>query len=113
MGAQKTPMKKTYEINVGQDTFDIDFLGANRQFDWLELSLVYDKSDKHNTVYESYNVEMVSKKIKSVKLTNFTKIYSLINEKKYDIDNLAQRYLLFKQFVAWSCNGSSFAPLTD
>ena len=50
MVAQKTPMQKTYKINVGQDTLDIDFLGANRQFDWLELSLVYDKGDKHNTV---------------------------------------------------------------
>ena len=82
MGAQKTLMQKTYEISVGQDTLDINFLGANRQFDWLELSLVYDKSDKQNTVYDSDNVEMTSKKIKSVKLTNFTEIYSLIDEKK-------------------------------
>ena len=64
-------------------------------------------------MYDNYNVEMASKKIKSVKLTNFTKIYSLTNEKKYDIDNLTQRHLLFKQFVAWSYNGSSVAPLTD
>ena len=92
---------------------DIDFLGANRQFDWLEISLVYDKSDKHTTIYDSYNVEMASKKIKSVKLPNFTEIYSLTNEKKYDIDNLTQRHLLYKQFVAWRCNGSSVAPLSD
>ena len=81
MGAQNTPMQKTYEISVGQDTLDIDFLSANRQFDWLELSLVYDESDKHNTVYYSYNVEMTSRIIKSLKLTNFTEIYSLNNEK--------------------------------
>ena len=71
-GAQKTPMHKTYEINVGQGTFNIDFLGANRQFGRLELSLVYNKSDKHNTIFD--NVEMESKKIKSVKLTNCTEI---------------------------------------
>ena len=110
MGAQNTSIQKTCEINVGQDTLDIDFLGANRQF---ELSLVYNKRDKHNTVYDSYNVEMASKKIKSVKLANFTEIYSLTNEKKYDIDNLTQKHLLFKQLVAWSCTGSSVAPLTD
>ena len=92
---------------------DIDFLGANRQFDWLEISLVYDKSDKHTTICDSYDVEMASKKIKSVKLPNFTEIYSLTNEKKYDIDNLTQRHLLYKQFVAWRCNGSSVAPLSD
>ena len=40
MGTQKTPLQKTYEINIGQDSIDIDFLGANRQFDWIEISLV-------------------------------------------------------------------------
>ena len=113
MGTQKTPLQKTSEINVGQDSLDIDFLGANRQFDWLEISLVYNKSDKHTTIYDSYNVEIASKKIKSVKLTNFTEIYSLTNEKKYDIENLTQRHLLYKQFVAWSCNGWRVAPLSD
>ena len=33
MGTQKTPLQETYEIIVGQDSLDIDFLGANRQFD--------------------------------------------------------------------------------
>ena len=61
---------------------NIEFLGANRQFDWIELCLVYDKSDKHTTIYDNYNVEMASKAIKLVRLTNFTKIYSLTNEKK-------------------------------
>ena len=37
----------------------------------------------------------------------------MTNEKKFDIDNLTQKHLLYKQFVAWSCNGSSVAPLTD
>ena len=82
MGTQKTPLQKTYEINVGQDSIDIDFLGANRQFDWLEISLVYDKSDKHTTIYDSYNHELAAKKIKLVKLSNFNEIYSLTNEKK-------------------------------
>ena len=50
MSAQKTPIQKTYEINIGQDSIDIDFLGTNRQFDWLEMSLVFDKSNKHNNL---------------------------------------------------------------
>ena len=28
-------------------------------------------------------------------------------------DNLTQRNLLYKQLVAWNCNGSSVAPLTE
>ena len=103
---------KRHEINVGQNSLNIDFLGANRQFDWIELSLVYDKSNKHTTIYDSYNVKMASKKMKSVRLTNFFEIYSLANERKCDIDNLTQRHLFYKQFVPWSCSVSSVAPLT-
>ena len=47
IGTQETPIQKTYEIIVGQDSINIDFLGSNRQFDWLEISMVYDKTDKH------------------------------------------------------------------
>ena len=34
-------------------------------------------------------------------------------KKKYSIDNLKQKHLLYKQFVTWNCNGSSVAPLVD
>ena len=33
MDAQKTPIQKTYEIQKGLDSLNIEFLGANRQFD--------------------------------------------------------------------------------
>ena len=113
MGAQKTPIQKTYEIQKGLDTLNFEFLGANRQFDWLEIPIVPDKSDKHTTIYDSYNREMAAQLIKTLRLHNFTEHYSLTNEKKFNTDNLAQRHLLYKQFLAWNCNGSSVAPITD
>ena len=33
MGAQKTPLQKTYEISAGTDSLNVEFLGSNRQFD--------------------------------------------------------------------------------
>ena len=73
MGGQKTSAQKT---------LDIDFLGLQRQVDWLELSIVYDKSDKHTIIYDSYNIELAAKAIKSVKLSNFTETnFSFTNEK--------------------------------
>ena len=113
MGAQKTPIQKTYEIKKGSNSLNVEFLGSNRQFDWIEISIVPDKSDKHTTIYDSYNREMAAQLIKSLKLSNFTKIYSLTNKKKYSVDNLTQRHLLYKQFAAWNCNGSSIAPLSE
>ena len=75
----------------------------------IEISIVYDKCDKHTSIYDSYNVELAAKIIKSAKLSNLTEVYSLTNEKC--ADNLTQKYLLYKQFVAWSFNGSGVAPL--
>ena len=109
MGAQKTLLQNIYDINTGTDSLNVEFSGSNRQFEWLEILIVPDRSDEHTTIYDSYNRELASQEIKTLKLTNFTEIYSLTNEKKYDIDNLTQRHL---QFVAWNCNGSSVAPLT-
>ena len=113
MGAQETPIQKTYEIKQGSDSLNVEFLGENRQFDSLEISIVNDKSDKHSTIYDIYNRELAAQKIKSLQLSNFTEIYSLTNEKKYSTDNLTQKHLLYKKFVAWNCNGSSVAPLTE
>ena len=113
MGAQKAPIQKTYEISKVQDSLNVGFLGSNRQFDWIEISIVPDKSDKHTTIYDSYNRELAAQRTKYLKLSNFTEIYSLTNGKKYDVDNLTQRLLLYKQFVAWNCNGSRVAPLTE
>lgn len=82
MGIQKSPIQETYEISIGSDSINVEFLGANRQFDWLEISLAFSKSDKHTTLYDSYNLELAAKFIKSVKLSNFPEKYSLTNEKK-------------------------------
>ena len=81
MGAQKTPIQKTYEIKQGSDTVIVEFLCAIRQFDWIEISIVSDKSDKHTTIYDSYNRELAAQNIKTLRLGNFTEIYSLTNEK--------------------------------
>ena len=113
MGIQKTLIQKTYEISIGTDSLTIEFYGANRQFDWLEISLVYDKSDKHLKIYLSYNIDQAAKMIKSVSLKTFTEAYSLTNQTKYDPSNSTQKHLFFKQLAAWSCSGCSTAPLTD
>ena len=39
---------------------------------------------------------MAAQLIKGLKLTNFTELYSLTNEKNYDTDNLTQQHLLYK-----------------
>ena len=64
IGIQKTPYQKTYELQAGSQEFTVDFKGWDRPFDWLEISLVYDKSDKHLTICDSYDAECAARIIK-------------------------------------------------
>ena len=113
MGIIKTPYQKTYEKQIGSQEFTVDFKESDRQFDWLEVSLVYDKSDKHLIIYDSYNGECVVQKIESVELANISKAYSVTNTINIDTPNDTQKHMLWKQFVAWNCNGYSAAPISD
>ena len=113
VGIQKNPFEKTYEMAGGSQIFNIDFLGANRQFDCLKISLAYDKSDKYNTTYDSYNVEKAAVLVRLLELESISEAYSLTNQMKNDISDKTQKHVLHKQFVASRCDSCSIAPLID
>ena len=96
MGVLPNPFQQTFEINAGSQSTAVDFLGASRQFDWLEISLVYDKSYQHETVYDSYDVELAAHLIQSVKFQNASKAYTLTGKISYDINNKDEKYLMYK-----------------
>lgn len=87
MGIQKTPFQKTYKMQIGSQEFTLDFKGCYRQFDWPEISLVYDKSNKHLTIHDSYNVECATRIIKNTELTNISDSYSVTNTINFDTSN--------------------------
>ena len=59
MSIQKTSLQKLYELAVGTQSYTIEFTARNRQLDWLEISLVYDKSNQHKMVCDNYSAELV------------------------------------------------------
>ena len=113
MGVQKTPYQKTYELQAGSQDFTVDFQEANRQFDWIEIFLTYDKSDKQLTAHDSYSAECASKFIKSLEFPNIRYQHSSTNTLNFDIGNDLQKYLLWKQYLTWCTNECSTAPMTD
>ena len=84
-GIQKTHYQKTFEINVGRQSHIVDFMVANKQFSFISISLVYDKSDQHRSVYNSYNIELANKTIKTILLENTNNSYSSFSV-KCDLD---------------------------
>ena len=52
-GVRFSPYQQSFEVNISTQTINVNFQGANRQFAWLEISLIYDKSDQHQTMDDS------------------------------------------------------------
>ena len=112
-GIKPTPYQKSYEVNVGTQTNVVEFKGANKQFSFLEISLVYDKSEQHNSVYDSYNAELAATHISSVQLENLNNKYGEIN-RKYDLTEEHDKYLMYKNFAGWATGqGCTVGPLTQ
>ena len=113
MGVLPNPYQQTFEVAAGAQTVSVDFQGASRDINWLKISLIYDKSVNHETVYDSYGLELAARFIESVKFVNASKAYSLTGKLSYDINNKDEKWLMYKMFVAYICNGATFAPLTE
>ena len=90
--------------------FTCTFKGAQRQFDWLETLIVYDKFYQHTT---SYDLKLAAKLIKIIKFENTSTTYSLTGKLSYDLSRENEKCLLYKMLVARSCEGCSSAPLTQ
>ena len=93
-GLQKSFLKKSYEVAVGTQSYKYSLEAINRQFKWLEISLVYDKSNQQNLLYDNYNAELAVKILGKVKVKNITKSYSVSNE--FDVTGKNQRHLIYK-----------------
>ena len=94
MEIQKTPYQKIYQLQVGSQEFDVNFKRCGRQIDWLKFSLVYDKSDKHTTIYDCHNAKCAARMIQNVELSNISDAYNTTNTMKCDINNNTQKHLL-------------------
>ena len=82
IGIKPSPYQKSYEVNVGTQSVVVEFKGVNKQFSFLEISLIYDKSGQHNSVYDSYNAELAATHITTVQLENLNNKYGGINVEK-------------------------------
>ena len=112
-GVLPTPYQHLFEINTVMQTYTFKFKGAQKQFDWLETSIVYDKSYEHTTIYDSYDLELAWKIIPTIKFENTSTTYSLTGKLSFDMEKEDDKNILYKMLVAKVCDGCSTAPLTQ
>ena len=108
-----SPYQQVFEVNTSTQDFTCAFKGAQRQFDWLEILIVYDKSYQQTTIYDSYDLELATKLIKTIKFENTSTTYSLTGKLSYDLERERDKNILYKMLVAHSCHGYSSAALTQ
>ena len=73
MGVLPAPYQQLFEVNKGIQSLTVTFKGAQRQFEWTEISLAYDKIYQHLTIYHSYDLELATIMIQSIKFENENK----------------------------------------
>ena len=83
------------------------FNNAFKQFSFIEILLFYDRSDQHQSIYDSYNAEVAATQIKSIKLQNASNTYSKFNTVKFDLEDQEDQYTLYNAFTSWATEGSS------
>ena len=83
-----------FEINTRTQPLNVNFRGLNKQIERIEISLVYDKSDQHQTIYDSYDVELAGKFIQALTLENASTTYSLTRQLEYNISNEDDKHWL-------------------
>ena len=110
-GVLPSRYQQLFEVNTGMQSFTCTFKGAQRQFDWLVISVIYDKSFQHTTIYDSYDLELVSKLIKTIKFENTSTTYSLTGKLSYELKKDDDKNILYKMLVAKACEGCSTVPL--
>ena len=99
MGVLPPPYQQLFEINKGTQSITVTFKGAQRQVQWLEISLIYDKSFQYLTTYDSYDLELAIKLIEKIKFQNTTSTYILMGIIEYNQGNYEEKKSLYQMFV--------------
>ena len=75
--------------------------------------MLFDRSDQHLSIYDSYNAEAATTNIKSIKLQNASNTYSQHNTIKFDLEDEEDCFTLYNSFVVFVTKGSSIVPESD
>ena len=113
MGVLNSFYQQLFEMNTIVQSLNVSFKGAQRQLEWMEMFLVYNKSYQHQTIYGSYDVELGLQFIQNVKFENTSSTYSSTSQLEYNQKNEEEKQWVYQMFVAYNCDGFSTAHLTQ
>ena len=80
---------------------------------FIQISIAYDKSYQHTTIYDGYDLELAAKLIQTIKFENTSTTYSLTGKLFFDLEKEDDKNILYKMLGSYNCQGCSSAPLTQ
>ena len=111
MGIFNALYQQSFEMNVGAQSRKVNFYRFPFQFEFIEILIVYDRSEQYQTIYDSYDLELAARNVHLITLENVTNSYSVTGMLECNIDNEDDKHSLHAMFVAYNCNGCSAALL--
>ena len=111
LGVLPSPYQELFEINTSTQRFTCTFKGGQRHFGWLEISIVYNKSYQHMTIYDSYDLELAAQLIQTIKFENTSTTYIITGKLFFDLKKDEDKNVLYKMLVVYNCEGCSSVPL--
>ena len=100
MGIKTTLYQKSYKLVTGSKSRTVIFEASNKQFSFLEFLLVYNSSEQHKSIYDSYKAEAAAVQIGSIKFENVPDTYSEFDNIKFYLNDEYDRCLLYSAFTA-------------
>ena len=76
----------------------------------MKLLFFYDKFFQHATIYNSYDLKIASKFVKTIKFENTSTTYSLTGKLSFDLEKEDDKNVSYQMLVAKACDGCSTAP---
>ena len=100
-GVFLSPYQQSLEINLGTQSLKVNFRRLKKKTEWLKIYLVFDKSDQHQTVCDSYDAEVAAKYVQLLALENALTAYSLTGQLEYNVSNEDDKHWLYQMFVEY------------
>ena len=93
-------------MSTGEQEITCDFIGNPNQYDWLKISIQDRNNHVHSSVYDSYGGDSASYLVEKLTPSNVN-VGNSFETRTYDFTDYIDRYEIYKNFLAYKCNGSS------
>ena len=112
-GVQPVYHEKNIKIRQNDFSVILNFDNVGTQFEWIIISIIPVLSKEHGNTYARYNAEQACSLIQKITISNIKDENGCVCSKVYDLNDFDDKYLLYKQYLAYISNRVSTLTMLD